>query len=221
MLFSKIADNQNPSSLASSFRNRRINLLKEWIAPLEKPVRILDIGGTEKFWQDAGLQEGDVEITLLNLEASPSQQKHIKSISGDARDLSRFADKSFDLAFSNSVIEHLFSFENQQKMANEATRVAKFYFIQTPNYWFPIEPHWVFPFFQFLPKFLRIILTRYFNLGHLKHSATWEKARAQVDEIRLLDKNEMRSLFPKGLIWEEKISFLTKSIVAHNFKKIS
>ena len=94
----------------------------------------------------------DVEITLLNLTLVETDLPNVISIAGDATDLSDFADKSFDIAFSNSVIEHLFSFQNQQKMALEAQRVSRYHFIQTPNFWFPIEPHWVFPCFQFLPK---------------------------------------------------------------------
>ncbi|MBC8844888.1 class I SAM-dependent methyltransferase, partial [Escherichia coli] len=76
-----------------------------------------------------------------------------------ATDLSEIDDQQFDIVFSNSVIEHLYTWENQEKMAKEVLRVGKYHFIQTPNYWFPIEPHWVFPFFQFLPKSIRIRLT--------------------------------------------------------------
>lgn len=67
---------------------------------------------------------------------------------GDATNLSQYSDKSFDIVFSNSVIEHLYTKENQISMAKEVNRVGKNYFIQTPNYWFPIEPHWVFPSFS-------------------------------------------------------------------------
>lgn len=218
MLFSSIADNNNPNSLASSFRSRRLNLFKGFVAGLPKPVKILDIGGTPEFWKHAGLDDVDVEITLLNLTLVESDLPNVVSISGNATDLSSFADKTFDIAFSNSVIEHLFSFENQQKMAKEAQRVSTYHFIQTPNYWFPIEPHWVFPCFQYLPKLFRIFLTRYFNLGHLKSSGSWAAARQQVEEIQLLSRAEMAMLFPESKIWEEKLLIFSKSFVAHNFK---
>ena len=218
MLFSTIADNKNPNSLASSFRSKRLNLFKGFVAGLPKPVKILDIGGTPEFWKHAGLDAADVEITLLNLALVETDLPNVVSIAGDATDLSSFADKTFDIAFSNSVIEHLFSFQNQQKMAQEAQRVSTYHFIQTPNYWFPIEPHWVFPCFQFLPKLFRIFLTRYFNLGHLKRSEYWAAARQQVEEIQLLSRAEMARLFPESKIWEEKLLIFSKSFVAHNFK---
>ena len=217
MLFSSIADNKNPNSLASSFRSRRLSFFNGRVAGLPKPVKILDIGGTPEFWENAGFDMADVEITLLNLTLVETDLPNVISIAGDATDLSDFADKSFDIAFSNSVIEHLFSFQNQQKMALEAQRVSKYHFIQTPNFWFPVEPHWVFPCFQFLPKTIRIFLTRNFNLGHLKQSESWATARQQVEEIRLLSRSEMVKLFPESKIWEEKLLIFSKSFVAHNF----
>ena len=218
MIFSSIADNKNPNSLASAFRSRRLNLFKGFVASLPKPVKILDIGGTPAFWENTGLNADDVEITLLNLASIETDLPNAISIAGNATDLSAFADKSFDIAFSNSVIEHLFSFANQQKMAAEALRVSQYHFIQTPNYWFPIEPHWVFPCFQYIPKPIKIFLTRYFNLGHLKRSGSWAAARQQVEEIQLLSLSEMSRLFPESTIWEEKLLVFSKSFVAHNFK---
>ena len=218
MLFSSIADNKNPNSLASSFRSKWLNLFKGFVAGPPKPVKILDIGGTPEFWKDAGLDAADVEITLLNLDLVETDLPNVVSIVGDATDLSAFADKSFDIAFSNSVIEHLFNFQSQQKMAQEAQRVSTYHFIQTPNFWFPIEPHWVFPCFQYLPKTIKIFLTRYFNLGHIKHLKTWGDAKQQVEEIQLLSRSEMARLFPESTIWEEKLLVFSKSFVAHNFK---
>lgn len=217
MLFSSIADNKNPNSLASSFRSKRLNLFKGFVANLPKPVKILDIGGTPDFWKNAGLNAADVDITLLNLTLVETDLPNVVSIIGDATDLSSFADKSFDIAFSNSVIEHLFSFQNQQKMASETLRISKHHFIQTPNFWFPIEPHWVFPCFQYLPKTIRMFLTCFFNLGHIKRSENWSAARHQVEEIQLLSHSEMQRLFPESTIWEEKLLIFSKSFVAHNF----
>ena len=124
-------------------------------------------------------------------------------------------DKSFDLVFSNSVIEHLFTKENQQKMANEVIRVGKNYFIQTPNKYFFIEPHWVFPLFQFLPFSIKVYLTQHFNLGHIPKSKTKVAALAQVNEIRLISKKELKELFIHSEIYTEYFMGLGKSHTAY------
>jgi len=114
------------------------------------PIKILDVGGTQIYWERMNFTGHDnVYITLLNLELAPVSNANFSSIVGDARDLKGFEDNHFDIVFSNSVIEHLFTLQNQQKMASEVRRVGKNYFIQTPNYYFPIEPHWLFPFSNF------------------------------------------------------------------------
>ena len=122
----------------------------------------------------------------------------------------------FDLVFSNSVIEHLFTKENQQKMANEVIRVGKNYFIQTPNKYFLIEPHWVFPLFQFLPFSLKVYLTQHFNLGHIPKSESKELAINQVNEIILISKKELKELFTHSEIYTEYFLGLGKSYTAYN-----
>ena len=79
-------------------------------------------------------------------------------ISRDATNLHEFGDASFDIAFSNSVIEHLSTFENQARMAAEVRRVARAYWVQTPNFWFPIEPHFLVPAWHWLPGWLMAVL---------------------------------------------------------------
>jgi hypothetical protein len=101
-------------------------------------------------------------------------------------------------------------------MAAEARRVGKYHFIQTPNYYFPIEPHFLFPGFQFLPIKLRVFLINKFNLGHIKRKEKIEEARIMIEEIKMLTINEMKDLFPGSRIWKENWNGLTKSIVAHN-----
>jgi predicted SAM-dependent methyltransferase len=138
------------------------------------------------------------------------------SMVGDATNLSLCADKSFDVVFSNSVIEHLYTKSNQEKMANEIRRVGKYYFVQTPNKYFIIEPHYLLPGFQFLhPRIKYFLLTK----TPLSRGKFWDKQFAQqyIDEIRLLDKSEMVALFPNGLIYKEMFGGLVKSFTAHNF----
>jgi 2-polyprenyl-3-methyl-5-hydroxy-6-metoxy-1,4-benzoquinol methylase len=116
-----------------------------------------------------------------------------------------FADREFDVAFSNSVIEHV-PRALQPRFAAEIRRVAGRYYVQTPNRWFPIEPHYQLPLFQFLPERLRKALNRRFTLG-------WQ-ARGQWEEITLLGEADLRRLFPDAEIHREKVLGLTKSLIA-------
>ncbi|WP_242928256.1 class I SAM-dependent methyltransferase [Pontibacter vulgaris] len=161
----------------------------------------------------------EAEITLLNLKTFPTSYPNFKSIAGNACDLSYFENKCFDVVFSNSVIEHLFTKQAQQQMASEVQRVGKNYYIQTPNLYFPVEPHWIFPLFQFLPFDLKVALTLNFDLGHYKKAANKEAAIQRVKEVRLLSEKEMKSLFADGEIYRERIGGLTKSITLYKFSK--
>ncbi|NCI48059.1 class I SAM-dependent methyltransferase [Sediminibacterium soli] len=215
-LVKKIGDNTDKHSIAHQFRARRFAFFLSLLNKLPRPISILDIGGTLAFWDAMEFREPDVEITLLNLSAEPVNRAGFRSIQGDATALS-FTDKSFDIVFSNSVIEHLYDTRSQEKMAGEVRRVGRHYFIQTPNYWFPMEPHWLFPFFQFLPVTMRVFLTRHFALGHIKKIRNKTAAEKQVSEIKLLTRAEMEMLFPEAGIHSEKFLGLTKSFVAYRF----
>ena len=213
-----IYDNTNPGSWASKARKKRFDFFIGKLDQLEKPLKILDVGGTQIFWDSMGFEEHpDIKIYLLNLEHQKVRGSNFISLKGDATCLSEYEDNFFELVYSNSVIEHLFTWENQLKMAEEIRRVGKNHFIQTPNYWFPIEPHFVFPFFQYLPKKLRISLITSFSLGHHKKYADKEMAKNKVEEVKLLSIKEMKKLFPYSNIYKEKFFGLNKSIVAYKF----
>ena len=211
------ADNTNQQSLAYQFRFKRFLFFCSLLDQLPKPVSILDIGGTQDYWNMMGFSDDSIQITLLNLEIQPVSGNSFVSVKGDATDLSAYADKSFDIVYSNSVIEHLFTNEAQQRMANEVRRVGKNYFIQTPNYYFPIEPHWVFPFFQFLPVNVRVWMTMHLNLGHIGRIEDRVAAARQVEEVRLLTRQQVEKLFPGAKMYDERFLGLTKSLVAYQF----
>lgn len=220
MMANKYLNPHNKYSLNQKFRERRflffISLLEKIVT--DHPVSILDIGGTEIYWERMNYTDkNNIRITLLNLDKEPTKSKNITSMKGNACDLSVFNDKHFDIIFSNSVIEHLFTLENQQKMANEAIRVGKNYFIQTPNFYFPIEPHWLIPFFQFLPFQIRVLLTRNFDLGNYKKSKNMTDAQERVREVKLLTENKMKRIFPNGKVYRERFLGLVKSITMYHF----
>jgi hypothetical protein len=201
-------------------RTRRFRFFNDLLQRIdsETKLKILDIGGTQKYWEKMGFLDHDnIEITLLNLEKGTAKHKNFSSVQGDACNLTQFADKQFDIVFSNSLIEHLYTKENQLRMASEAQRVGRYYFVQTPNFYFPIEPHWVFPFFQFLPFQWRVFLTKNLNLGHYRKAKSETAAVERVKEVQLLTEKELISLFPKSRIYREYLFGLKKSITVYNF----
>jgi hypothetical protein len=125
-----------------------------------------------------------------------------------------FDDLAFDVCVSNSVIEHVGTLFDQQAMACEIRRVARSYFVQTPYRHFPIEPHFLVPGWQYLPVAVRCAIFRRFELGWMGRQPDPFLARAEVEQIRLLDARDMRALFPDAVILLERVGFLTKSLVA-------
>jgi hypothetical protein len=155
------------------------------------------------------------KVILLNRFAQPINRPNFYSLIGDARDMKQFADKEFDIVFSNSVIEHVGTYEDQRKMADEIRRVGKRYFIQTPNRYFPIEPHFLFPYFQFLPVKIKCWLIQHFDLGWRKKTPDYQSAMEIAKEIRLLSKREFVNLFPEGRLVEERFLGVVKSFTIY------
>jgi hypothetical protein len=99
-------------------------------------------------------------------------------------------------------------------MAAEIRRLAPIYYIQTPNYWFPIEPHYLFPGWHWLPKRLRVAVLRRRKVGHWGPHPEPTDAWMKVDEVRMLSAKEMRELFPDAELVKEPIGPLVKSWIA-------
>ncbi|MBL7848581.1 MAG: class I SAM-dependent methyltransferase [Cyclobacteriaceae bacterium] len=208
------------SSINQRFREKRFRFFKELMEtiPAKETIRILDVGGTQSYWEnmDYASKEG-IHITLLNVYEEDVTLPNFKSLRGDATDLSQFADQSFDIVHSNSVIEHLYTLEAQQKMAREIQRVGVRYYVQTPNRYFPVEPHWVLPLFQFLPFSWRVFITRKFYLDSYPAAERSQVAIDRVKEVRLLTEGDMKALFPGGKIFREMFLGLKKSIISYSF----
>ncbi len=119
-----------------------------------------------------------------------------KVIYADATDMKALEDKSFDIVFSNAVIEHVGNKERQLKFSNEIRRVGRRYFVMTPNFFFPIEQHYKIPLLHFLPDGVRkyLINARRSDLGH-------------CETIHLLTPHEMRDLFPECTIKLLRLTF--------------
>ena len=180
---------------------------------------ILDIGGYPELWVQCGYNG---QIVFLNLEkpevylAARAVPPNCHYIQGDGRCL-KFPGKSFDIVFSNSVIEHVGGLEDQRAFAHETSRVGKRYWIQTPNKNFPIEPHFNFPLFQFLPLSMRERIAVFWPFSWPKR---WNRSDKELKDIvrniNLITIKEMRTLFPDGQLWEEHLFGFVKSIVMYH-----
>lgn len=205
----------NPSSLSNKMRAKRFEFFQKLAAPLPRPLSIIDIGGTPRFWEICGWADRrDVHITLLNLKASECKHSNIEIKIGDATNLADYSDQSFDIAFSNSVIEHLSTFENQASMAREMQRVGRAYWVQTPNYWFPIEPHFQILGWQWLPVAVRVAIIRRYACGRRGPYPDLKQARTSVRGIQLMTRRELFQLFPNSSIKAERFCGLVKSWIA-------
>lgn len=184
-------------------------------------VKILDLGGRENYWgliPRGFLEEKKAHITIVNRgeEITPSDNGMFKCMEGDACDLNYLDDKSFDIVHSNSVIEHLGCWENMARFSSEAERLGHGLFIQTPYFWFPVEPHFIAPFYHWLPWPMRVSLHRRFKLGSRKKAHGIDQAVRIVEGAPiLLDQKMYRYLFPSCEIIKERFLLFPKSMVAY------
>jgi hypothetical protein len=197
------------------FRRRRMKTFYAIFSPTAE-TRILDIGGAPNTWFAESSNDTRFPVTFVNLQfpdIGMLTDSRFSAIEGDATHL-HFADASFDLAFSNSVIEHMTTWERQQAFAREARRVATKLWIQTPARSFPLEPHVLAPFFQYLPRRVQTRITRHFTLWGLVTKPTPAQVNEMISDIRLLTYREVKQLFPDCHILKERVFGLTKSYIA-------
>ncbi len=212
----------NPSSLRFKFRQRRfrkIASLIDQVIQVKGCCNILDIGGTEVYWRVGSdylaKSTGKITVFLLNLESVEITNATLFNTKiGDACSLAEFADNSFDLVHSNSVIEHVGSWDRMKKMASEVRRLAPRYYIQTPNFWFPFEPHYSSVGYQWFPQNIQAkrLMTR--RRGFMYQQPDIDKAMDVVQHVVLLDKRQFSYLFPDGKMEHEKVFGFTKSLIA-------
>ncbi|MEO8209849.1 MAG: class I SAM-dependent methyltransferase, partial [bacterium] len=148
------ANQNNEGSLSNKLRKKRLDFFLQFCNKLEKPLRIIDLGGSDYHWRNSVFKNNkDFYITIVNTEVPDLKDfRNVCFIKKNVRDLKYFDNNEYDIVYSNSLLEHLNKSDEQKNLAKEIKRIGKHYFIQTPNYYFPLEPHFLFPFFQFLPE---------------------------------------------------------------------
>ncbi len=200
------------AAISPFFRRRRMRRFHVLVAP-SPHERLLDVGGTVDFWRGLNLPN---PITLLNRDATGAAagaRANLSFVAGDACALP-FHDGAFDIIFSNSMIEHLGTWERQQACARELRRVGGRLWVQTPAREFFTEPHLIAPFFHWLPRRWQRRLLRNFTVRGWIERPDAGQVEAFLEEVRLLTLAEMRILFPDCTLLRERFLGLTKSYIA-------
>lgn len=214
------------AGLSARFRAARDVRLRALIVAerqrVRGPFRILDLGGRADYWARVGpafLEAQDVEILCVNyteaeLYAGTGLGPRLKTALGDARALG-YADGSFDLVHSNSVIEHVGGVADKRAFAGEVRRLAPAYYVQTPYFWFPIDPHWPrMPMFHWMPMSWRWRLLCRWKLGFAGPHRDMDHALGDLEATVLLDRAQMQGLFPDAVLRAERLLGLPKSLIA-------
>jgi hypothetical protein len=206
----------SPNSVGAKARARRWQTFGARFPEINN-MSVLDLGGTVESWLRAPVRPA--HVTVLNLfEPGESPEPWVTSVTGDACIAQRVLEEQgapakYDLVFSNSLIEHVGGHSQRSHLADSVRSLAPYHWVQTPYRYFPIEPHWLFPFMQFLPLRFRTVIAERWPLAHTKPPSR-EVAVAEVQWTELIGIAEMRAYFPDSQIVKERFLGLPKSITA-------
>jgi len=196
------------------FRKSRLKQFYH-LLDIDRLTSVIDVGGSPLFWKLAESYGFSIpKVTIVNLKRTVEKlPRNIKYVVGDGRKLA-FNDQSFDVAFCNSVIEHLGTKNDQLIFARELRRVGRRHYAQTPNSRFPIEPHLLTPFIHWLPVSFQRKLIRNFTVWGVVTRPTRGECEQYFQEVRLLNRKEMAEMFPGSKLYIERFIGLPKSIIA-------
>jgi len=207
------------SKLSLISRARKLELFNQIMKPV-KEMKLLDVGAQinpngHKEHQLIDTYPWKHNFAVVNISQEhitviKKRYSEVEAVVCDACELP-WDDKSFDVVFSNAVIEHLGSFERQKKMAVEIMRVGKRWFVTTPNRWFPFEFHMRLPLVTWLPG------DSYLRIGHIisyNHIRGTYMFGAKRDDLRLMSASELQECFPGSKIIKQRVTFMAETLIA-------
>ena len=175
-------------------------------------MSVIDLGGTVESWLRAPVRPASVHVVNLEPE-TVDVCPWIRADQADACNLPVYIRKGdYDIVL-NSVIEHVGGYAQRMRFADAVHELAERHWVQTPYRYFPVEPHWLFPGFQFLPLTVRGELSRdagrWFTLSHEAERKDSEPLW-RLSYLAVL----MKLLFPHSIIRLERVFGTVKSLIA-------
>lgn len=196
-------------SVSARARGRRWRLFLETFPDIGE-LTVLDLGGDVRAWRLAGVRPK--HLVLLNIFPQEVEEEWITPLVGDACEPPADLPDA-DLVYSNSVIEHVGGHHRRAQFAAVARRAPR-YWVQTPARSFPVEPHFMFPGLQYLPRGAQATLVTKWPVGNYAEVTDRSEALSYLLDIELLTADEMRFYFPDAELYKERFAGLTKSFVA-------
>ncbi|MDO9356685.1 MAG: class I SAM-dependent methyltransferase [Solirubrobacteraceae bacterium] len=197
-------------TVGESMRRKRWATFAARFPEIEE-MRVLDVGGYARAWADAGVRPR--HLTLLNLDGQPEPlEPWMTSVHGDACDPLDLG--SFDLVYSNSVIEHVGGHWRRERYAALVRRSAPRYWVQTPYRYFPIEPHFLMPAMQHLPLSFQARLVTRWPVGSYRVVKDRETALRDAMGVELLGRSQLGAYFPGAELLAERVGPFVKSLIA-------
>lgn len=198
------------------WRRKRYFLFLREIQPQSNET-MRDVGGYPKNWTSFPQAAG--EIHCLNMHKVEWQEEqypshNISTLCGDGCAM-EFPNNTYDIVFSNSVIEHVGNMDRIEAFASEVRRVGKRLWLQTPAYDCPIEPHFLAPCVHWFPESIRRRIVRWATPWGWIERPSKDRVVHVIDTTRLLTKSEMKRLFPDcRIITERFLAIIPKSHIA-------
>jgi hypothetical protein len=206
-----LTDSEDPRTLAARARRRRWERLHTTFPDLAQ-MSVIDLGGVASQWRWAPVRPA--RLTVVNLVEQDPEEGAEEVLVGDACELpAGLLARSFDLVFSNSVIDQVGGHHRRLRFADAVRTLGPRHWIQTAYRYFPLDSYTLFPAQQLLPLRVRAAVSRHWPLGYRHADDELDSILLNL-EVEELSRTAFRAYFPTSEIVAERTLGLTKSLIA-------